>query len=52
MAKVTFIGLGNMGGPMSSIPMGSLARNLFQLHAGQGNGDLDFSSIIRLYKPD
>jgi 3-hydroxyisobutyrate dehydrogenase len=35
----------------ASIPMGSLARNLFQLHAGQGNGTLDFSSIQRLYKP-
>lgn len=36
----------------ASIPMGSLARNLFQLHAGQGNGELDFSSILRLYKAD
>jgi len=36
----------------ASIPMGSLARNLFQLHAGQGNGSLDFSSIQRLYKPE
>lgn len=36
----------------ASIPMGSLARNLFQLHAGQGHGELDFSSIQRLYKPE
>lgn len=35
----------------ASIPMGSLARNLFQLHAGQGNEELDFSSIQRLYYP-
>ncbi|AFP31533.1 3-hydroxyisobutyrate dehydrogenase [Marinobacter sp. BSs20148] len=35
----------------ASIPMGSLARNLFSLHAGQGNADLDFSSIQRLYSP-
>lgn len=34
----------------ASIPMGALARNLFQLHAGQGNEDLDFSSIQRLYR--
>jgi 3-hydroxyisobutyrate dehydrogenase len=34
------------------IPMGSLARNLFELHAGQGNGGLDFSSIQRFYKPE
>lgn len=31
------------------IPMGSLARNLFELHAQQGNGGLDFSSIQRLF---
>lgn len=36
----------------ASIPMGSLARNLFSIHAGQGNGTLDFSSIQRLYKPE
>jgi 3-hydroxyisobutyrate dehydrogenase len=29
-------------------PMGELARNLFALHAQQGHGDLDLSSIIRL----
>ncbi|WP_166260477.1 3-hydroxyisobutyrate dehydrogenase [Marinobacter salicampi] len=31
------------------VPMGALARNLFTLHAGQGNGGLDFSSIQRFY---
>lgn len=36
----------------AAIPMGSLARNLFELHAGQGNGTLDFSSIQRLYTPE
>ncbi|MDO3722843.1 3-hydroxyisobutyrate dehydrogenase [Marinobacter sp. chi1] len=34
------------------IPMGALARNLFELHAGQGNSDLDFSSIQRFYRSD
>ncbi|QSP93288.1 3-hydroxyisobutyrate dehydrogenase [Marinobacter salinisoli] len=34
------------------IPMGALARNLFELHAGQGNGELDFSSIQRFYCPE
>lgn len=34
----------------AAIPMGSLARNLFQLHAEQGNGELDFSSIQKLYR--
>ncbi|MFB2866341.1 3-hydroxyisobutyrate dehydrogenase [Aeromonas sp. MdU4] len=33
----------------SAVPMGALARNLFNLHAAQGEGDLDFSSIVRLY---
>lgn len=36
----------------AAIPMGSLARNLFTLHAEQGNGTLDFSSIQRFYKPE
>ena len=34
------------------VPMGALARNLFELHAGQGNGELDFSSIQRFYYPE
>ncbi|GGX77764.1 3-hydroxyisobutyrate dehydrogenase [Litchfieldella qijiaojingensis] len=34
----------------STVPMGSQARNLFALHAAQGNGRLDFSSIQRLYR--
>lgn len=33
----------------SSIPMGSLARNLFALHAQKGNGGLDFSSIQQMF---
>ncbi|MBE0508898.1 MAG: 3-hydroxyisobutyrate dehydrogenase, partial [Marinospirillum sp.] len=33
----------------SSIPMGSLARNLFALHAQKGNGGLDFSSIQKMF---
>ena len=31
------------------IPMGSLARNLFALHANDGNGGLDFSIIHKIY---
>lgn len=34
----------------AAIPMGALARNLFQLHAMQGNGGLDFSSIQNFYR--
>ncbi|MVW73163.1 3-hydroxyisobutyrate dehydrogenase [Bordetella sp. 15P40C-2] len=33
----------------SSIPLGELARNLYSLHSGDGNGKLDFSSIVNLY---
>lgn len=34
----------------SSTPMGNLARNLFSLHNGQGNGQKDFSSLFELYQ--
>lgn len=34
----------------SAVPMGSQARNLFALHAAQGSGGLDFSSIQSLYR--
>ena len=37
-------------GTNSSIPLGELARNLYSLHSGQGNGKLDFSSILNLYR--
>ncbi|MBB1488833.1 3-hydroxyisobutyrate dehydrogenase [Oceanospirillum sediminis] len=33
----------------SSIPMGAMARNLFALHAANGNGGLDFSSIQKMF---
>ncbi|ERS83690.1 3-hydroxyisobutyrate dehydrogenase [Marinobacter sp. EVN1] len=52
MAKDLGLAFDNAVTNQASIPMGSLARNLFQLHAGQGNGELDFSSILRLYKPE
>lgn len=34
----------------SAVPMGALARNLFNLHASQGQGGKDFSSILELYR--
>jgi 3-hydroxyisobutyrate dehydrogenase len=34
----------------ATVPMGSQARNLFTLHSAQGGGELDFSSIQRLYR--
>lgn len=33
----------------SSVPMGSLARSLYALHCSQGNGQLDFSSIMKQF---
>ncbi|MGY3914062.1 3-hydroxyisobutyrate dehydrogenase [Aeromonas australiensis] len=33
----------------SAVPMGALARNLFNLHAARGQGSRDFSSIVELY---
>ncbi len=37
-------------GSKAAVPMGSQARNLFALHAAQGNGGLDFSSIQNLFR--
>ena len=34
----------------SAVPMGALARNLFNLHGSQGQENKDFSSILELYR--
>lgn len=34
----------------TSTPMGSLARNLFNFHNGQGSGQKDFSSLFEFYQ--
>lgn len=34
----------------ASVPLGELARNLYSIHSTQGNGSLDFSSIVNLFK--
>ena len=34
----------------SATPLGELARNLYSIHSSQGNGGLDFSSIINMLK--
>jgi 3-hydroxyisobutyrate dehydrogenase len=36
----------------SATPMGSLARNLYALHAAQGSGNMDFSSILQMFSAD
>jgi 3-hydroxyisobutyrate dehydrogenase len=35
----------------AATPLGSLARQLYQLHQQNGNGQLDFSSILEMFKP-
>lgn len=50
MSKDLGLAFDNAVKNQASIPLGSLARNLFQLHAQQGNGGLDFSSIQELYR--
>jgi 3-hydroxyisobutyrate dehydrogenase len=35
-------------GAGTSIPLGELARNLYAMNSQQGNGSLDFSSIVKL----
>lgn len=32
-------------------PLGEMARNLYAMHSANGNGKLDFSSILKLFKP-
>lgn len=50
MNKDLGLALDNAVKQQSSIPMGALARNLYQLHGQQGSADLDFSSILRFYR--
>jgi len=52
MTKDLGLAMENATANHSPIPMGALARNLYELHAGQGNGQLDFSSIQGFYRPD
>ncbi|WP_150912096.1 3-hydroxyisobutyrate dehydrogenase [Marinobacter halotolerans] len=52
MTKDLGLAMENATANHSPVPMGSLARNLFEFHAAQGNGQLDFSSIQRFYRPD
>jgi 3-hydroxyisobutyrate dehydrogenase len=34
------------------VVLGAAAQQLYQMHSSMGHGALDFSSIIKLYKPD
>ena len=50
MLKDLGLALDAATGSKSSVPMGSLARSLYALHAGKGNEQRDFSSIIEQFK--
>ncbi|MDX1799988.1 MAG: 3-hydroxyisobutyrate dehydrogenase [Marinobacter sp.] len=52
MTKDLGLALDNAVQHHAPVPMGALARNLYELHAGQGNQELDFSSIQRFYRGD
>ena len=39
-------------GAGASIPLGELARNLYAMNSRQGNGKLDFSSVVKLVAKD
>lgn len=50
MLKDLGLGLEAAAQSQSAVPMGSLARNLFALHAMAGNDELDFSSLFEFYQ--
>ena len=53
MRKDLGLALQTAQGTNSTIPMGSLAQNLYQMHRETNDaGGLDFSSIQWLYQPD
>jgi 3-hydroxyisobutyrate dehydrogenase len=49
MAKDLGLAMDTAVKSQSSTPMGALARSLYALHAGQGNGSKDFSSIFEAF---
>ncbi len=50
MAKDLGLAMDTAVQSQSATPMGTLARSLFALHAGKGNGSKDFSSIIKMFE--
>jgi len=50
MNKDLGLAMNTAASTQSATPMGSLARSLYQLHALQGNGAKDFSSIFTAFK--
>ncbi|SHH76906.1 3-hydroxyisobutyrate dehydrogenase [Ferrimonas marina] len=52
MAKDLGLAMETAGQTRSATPMGALATSLYRLHAGQGNGPRDFSSIFEQFDKD
>jgi 3-hydroxyisobutyrate dehydrogenase len=46
MNKDLSLAMNTASNQQSLVPMGSMAKSLFQLHGNAGNGSLDFSSIF------
>jgi len=52
MAKDLGLAMDTAVKSQSSTPMGALARSLYAIHAGQGNGAKDFSSIFNMFNKE
>jgi 3-hydroxyisobutyrate dehydrogenase len=50
MNKDLSLAMGTAANNQSVVPIGQLAKSLFQMHGNAGNGKLDFSSIFNAYK--
>ncbi|KHA59054.1 3-hydroxyisobutyrate dehydrogenase [Vibrio variabilis] len=50
MLKDLGLGLDTAAKSQTSVPMGSLARNLFAFHNANGNAEKDFSSLFEFYQ--
>jgi 3-hydroxyisobutyrate dehydrogenase len=50
MNKDLGLAMGTAANNQSVVPLGQLAKSLFQMHGNAGNGKLDFSSIFNAYK--
>lgn len=50
MLKDLGLGLDTAAKSQSSVPMGSLARNLYAFHNANGNAEKDFSSLFEFYQ--
>lgn len=50
MSKDLGLAMSTAQNKQSVVPLGQLAKSLFQMHGNAGNGKLDFSSIFNAYK--